>query len=249
MEEKLKQANEGKWLFWGGLYGILLLAIGSTLNYTEPYTPGPATNPVLWQLLFWAALYLPVIGLPLAAHWKVTDFGFSLSPYLALAALIVTLLCAALTNAKAGTWGSGALEAFARTGEEVFFRGFLITFFMQLFGKKRRAWLWAVIASSLLFALAHTQTFQPSFSSQNGSALTAALYTIVERLLNVFGIGLVLALLRVGTRSILPGAIAHSIINSNLLALPFVLVIYGLIIFWATRRGEQVSFGFGTQDG
>lgn len=247
MDEKLKQANKGNWLLWGGLYATILLAIVCYLNYTEPYSPGPTTTPILWQLILWASLYLPVIGLPIAAHWKVTDFGFTLSPYLGIVALIITMFCTAITNASAATWSSGFLEAFARTGEEVFFRGFLITFFLRLFGKIRRPWLWAAIASSLLFALAHTQTFQQSYPSQYGSPFASAIYTIVERLLNVFGIGLVLALLRVWTRSILPGAIAHSIINSNFLALPFVLVIYGLITFWAYRRGEQVTFRVGAQ--
>jgi len=249
MDEKLKQANKGNWLLWSGLYAIILLAMGGYLNYSEPYSPGPATTPVLWQLILWSCLYLPVIGLPIAAHWKVTDFGFTLSPYLTIVALMITLLCAGITNASTARWGSGILEAFARTGEEVFFRGFLITFFLQLFGKKRRPWLWAAIISSLLFALAHTQTFQQSYPGQAGSPFAPAIYTIVERFLNVFGIGLVLALLRVWTRSILPGAIAHSIINSNILALPFVLALYGLVIFWAFRRGEQVTFGLGVKAG
>ena len=248
MDEKSKQANKRNWLLWAGLYAAILLAIGGYLNYTEPYSPGPSTTPILWQLILWASLYLPVIVLPIAARWKVTDFGFTLSPNLAIAALIVTLFCAVITNAIAATWGSGILEAFARTGEEVFFRGFLITFFIRLFDNKRRPWLWAAIVSSILFALVHTQTFQQSYLSTHSSPYAPAIFTIIQRLLNVFGMGLVLALLRVWTRSILPGAIAHSIINCNILALPFVLVIYSLITFWAYRRGEQVKVRFGAQE-
>jgi len=245
MDDELKHANKGNWLLWGGLYATVLLSIVCYLNYSEPYSPGPATTPILWQLILWASLYLPVVGLPIAAHWRITDFGFTLSPYLAIAACIITLFCVAITNMAASTWGSGLLEAFARTGEEVFFRGFLITFFIRLFANRRRPWLWAAIISSLLFALAHTQTFQQSYLSQYGSPFAPAIYQIVERLLNVFGIGLFFALLRVWTKSILPGAIAHSIVNDNILTLPFVLVIYGLLTFWAYRRGEHVSFGFG----
>jgi membrane protease YdiL (CAAX protease family) len=247
MDDKLKQANNKNWLLWAGLYAIIVLALASYLNYTEPDSPGPVTTPNLRQLILWASLYLPVIVLPLAARWKVTDFGFSLNPNLAIAALLITLLCAVMTNAIAATWGSGILEAFARTGEEVFMRGFLITFFIRLFDKKRRPWVWAAIVSSILFALVHTQTFQQSYPGAHGSPYTPAIFTIIQRFLNVFGIGLVLALLRVWTRSILPGAIAHGIINSNILALPFVLVIYLLITFWAYKRGEQVIFGLGAQ--
>jgi membrane protease YdiL (CAAX protease family) len=248
MDDKSKQANNKNWLLWAGLYAVSVLALGSYLNYTEPYSPGPVTTPILWQLILWVSLYLPVIVLPLAAHWKVTDFGFSLNPNLAIAALLITLLCAVMTNAIAATWGSGILEAFARTGEEVFFRGFLIAFFIRLFDNKRRSWLWAAIVSSILFALVHTQTFQQSYLGTLGSPYTPAIFTIIQRLLNVFIIGFVLALLRVWTRSILPSAIAHGIINCNILALPFVLVIYGLITFWAYRRGEQVAFRFGAQE-
>jgi membrane protease YdiL (CAAX protease family) len=248
MDDKSKQANNKNWLLWAGLYAVSVLALGSYLNYTEPYSPGPVTTPILWQLILWVSLYLPVIVLPLAACWKVTDFGFSLNPKLAIAALLITLLCAVITNAIAATWGNGILEAFARTGEEVFFRGFLITFFIRLFDNKRRPWLWAAIASSILFALVHTQTFQQLYPGTQGSSYTQAIFTIIQRLLNIFIIGFVFSLLRVWTRSIVPGAIAHGIINSNILALPFVLVIYGLITFWAYRRGEQVAFRFGAQE-
>jgi len=245
MDDELKHANKGNWLLWGGLYATVSLAIVCYVNYSVPYSPGPVTTPILWQLILWASLYLPVIGLPIAAHWRITDFGFSLSPYLVIAAIIITLFCGVITNGAPATWGSGLWEAFARTGEEVFYRGFLITFFIRLFDKKRRPWLWAVIISSLLFALAHTQTFQQSYLSQYGSSFAPAAYQIIERFLNVFGLGLVFALLRVWTKSILPGAIAHSIVKDNILALPFVLVIYGLITFWAYKRGEHVTFGFG----
>lgn len=247
MDEKLNQANKGNWLLWGGLYATILLALICYLNYTEPYSSGPVTTPILWQLILWGLLYIPVIVLPIVAHWKVTNFGFTLSLNLGLAIILVTTLCAGITNMIEISWRSSILEAFARTGEEVFFRGFLFDLFIRLFSSKRRPWLWAAFASSLLFALAHTQTFQQSYLSQYGSPFASAIYQVVERLLNVFGIGLVLALLRVWTRSILPGAIAHSIIKSNILALPFVLVIYGFAIFWAYRRGEQVTFRLGVQ--
>jgi uncharacterized protein len=248
MDDKSKQANNKTWLLWASLYAVIVLALGSYLNYTEPDSPGPVTTPNLQLLILWASSYLPVIVLPLAARWKVTDFGFSLNPNLAMAALLITLLCAFMTNAIAATWGSGILEAFARTGEEVFFRGFLISFFIRLFDNKRRSWLWAAIVSSILFALVHTQTFQQSYLATLGSPYTSVIFTLIQRFLNLFLIGLVLALLRVWTRSILPGAIAHGIINSNILALPFVLVIYGLITFWAYRRGEQVITRFGAQE-
>jgi membrane protease YdiL (CAAX protease family) len=247
MNGKLEGSNEKNWLRWGGLYAVILLALMMVLNYTVPYSSGPVTTLEPWLLLAWGLLYLPIVILPIAARCKVSDFGFTLSPYLALAFILVTMLCTLVSMRTSIPWGTAAIEAFARTGEEVFFRGFLIVFFMRLFGKQRRPWLWAALACSLLFALAHTQTFQPAFLSQYDAPTTPVLYKIIERLANVFISGLILALLRVWTRSILPGAVAHGILNLGIQTLPFVLVIYFLGILWAYKRGEQVVFRSGGQ--
>jgi uncharacterized protein len=246
MDKKLKGINEKIWLLWGGIYVVLLLSIIGYLNYTEPYSSGPVTDFIPWQLVLWGSLYLPIIVLPMAAHWKVTDFGITLSPVLALAVLI-TVPCALASSGMVITWRSAFIEAFARTGEEMFFRGFLILLFTRLFENKRRPWLWAAILSSLLFALAHTQTFQPLFLNQYRSPSVPVAYPIIERLINVFGIGLVFALLRIWTRSMLPGAIAHSLLKGGFPASLFVLIIYFLILFFAHRRGERVTFGIDAQ--
>ena len=249
MNGNLQGSNDMRWLLWGGLYAAVLIAIAGYFNYTEPYSPGPAATLILSHLILWAALYLPLLVLPLAAGWKVTDFGFSLSPTLALVFVIVTMLCAEITFNARVSWGSAAIEAFARTGEEVFFRGFLFALFARLFNTRRRPWLWAAVASSLLFTLVHTQTFQPSFLSQYGSPLVPVVYTILERLFNVFGLAFVFALLRAWTRSILPAAVAHSLSSGGIQALPFVLVIYFLVILLAYRRREPVAYGLGAPAG
>jgi membrane protease YdiL (CAAX protease family) len=237
-------SNDTKWRLWSGIFVAAFLAFMGYLNYAIPYSSSPVTNPEIWQLTVWGLLYLPIIVLPMVAQKRVSDFGFTLSPLLALAFIIVAGLCAMFNMASRLSWVSAVTEAFARTGEEVFFRGFLFDIFIQLFSNKRRAWLWAAIASSILFALVHTQTFQPSFLSQYGSPSTPAVTIIIERLLNVFGLAFVFMLLRVWTRSILPGAIAHSIANGGLLTVPFVLIIYFSILLRAYKRGEQITFGF-----
>lgn len=247
MSEKLEGSGLKNWLLWPSLYATVLLAFIGYLNYAEPYSPDPVTTPVLLQLILWGALYVPVVALPIAARWQVTDFGITLNPLLALALLLVTPLCAGVTIAAKTTWGSAILEAYARTGEEVFFRGFIFALFARLFVGKRRPWLWAAIGSSTLFALAHTQTFQQSFLSQYGSASVPVIYRVIERLLNIWAIALLFALLRAWTRSVLPGAVAHSILQGSILTVPFVLIIYGLALFWAHRRGEQVAFAVSAQ--
>jgi membrane protease YdiL (CAAX protease family) len=241
MDTKLKDSNDKKWLLWGSLYAAILFAVICLLNYSTPTSPGPVTELIPWQFILWGFLYLPIIVGPIIAGWKVTGFGFSLSPQLGLACLLVIGLCGPLTGgASRDSLGGAAIEAFARTGEEVFFRGFLFFIFIRLFDHQRKAWLWAVFGTSILFALAHTQTFQQSFPNQDGSSSAAGGYAIIERLLNVFGAAVILGLLRAWTKSILPGAMIHGLLNSGILTMPFILVIYFLLIFWAYRRGEQI---------
>lgn len=191
-------------------------------------------------LILWGSCYLPVMILPIVAGWKITEFGFTLNPFLALTALLIVVMCAYITSSGMVTWQSALIEAFARMGEEIFFRGFLFVLCTELFRNKRRPWLWAAIASSIFFALAHTQTFQPGYFARYGSPDMSVGYQIAERLLNLFGLALVFTLLRVWTHSILPGAIMHAFSKAGIITLPFVLLIYGVLTFWAYWRAEPV---------
>lgn len=240
MNNSLGALGGRHWLVWSSLYAAVLLVLAGLLNYTQPYSPDPVALPGLWQWMLWGSLYLPVVILPVVAGWKVTDFGFTLNPFLALALLLVVMICSSVNRAAVVSWRAALIEAFARTGEEVFFRGFLLLLFSWFFRNRRRPWLWAAIASSVLFALAHTQTFQPGYLAQYGSPFMPAGYQIFQRLLNLFGLAFLFALMRVWTRSILPGAIAHSLSAGGIATLPFVLLIYGLAAIWAHRRLEPV---------
>jgi membrane protease YdiL (CAAX protease family) len=240
MNNRLDVSGGRHWPVWSSLYATVVLAFAGFLNYTEPYSSDPVTTPILWQLILWGALYLPIVILPIVAGLKVTDFGFTLNPLLALAVSLIVTICAFWSPTAIVTWRSALIGAFARTGEEIFFRGFLFVLFSEIFRNKRRPWLWAAIVSSMLFALAHTQTFQPGYLAQYGSPSMPVGYQIFERLLNVFGLAFTFALIRVWTHSILPGAIAHSLLAGGIATLPFVLLIYGVATFWAHRRAEPV---------
>ena len=243
MDKKLNGSADKRWLLWSSLYAAFVIVLAGVLNYTQPYSNEPVTSPTIWMILLWGLLYLPVIALPLLAKWKVTDFGFTLNPILALVGLLFAVFCGFMTASVRITWSSAVFEAYARTGEEVFFRGFLIFLFIRLFATQRRPWLWAAVLSSVLFTLVHTQTFQASFLSSYSAPTTPAAYKIFERLLNVFIIALGLALLLVSTRSILPGAIIHCFLNAGPYTLLFVLILYFGMTGWARLRGEQVVFG------
>lgn len=237
---------DNTWLLCSSLFALAFLVLIGYLNYVSPYSAEATTSPPFWTVVTWGVLYFPVVILPLAAKRNISDFGFTLSPQLAFGVVIVFMLCS-MFNSVQTSWVGASVEAFARTGEEIFFRGFLFDIFIQLFTSKRRPWLWAAILSSILFALIHTQTFQQSFLSQRGYPAMPAISIILQRLVNVFGLGLIFALTRVITRSILPGAIFHSMVYGGILAVPFVLGIYFAELLWAYKRGERISFGIPAQ--
>jgi membrane protease YdiL (CAAX protease family) len=240
MNNRPDEVGGRPWLVWSSLYVVVILALICYLNYTEPYSNDPVTSFDFRALIFWGLLYLPVIILPIVAGRKVIEFGFTLNPFLALASLLIVAMCAYSFPTDMITWQSALIEAFARTGEEIFFRGFLFVLFTELFRNKHRPWLWAAIASSILFALAHTQTFQSGFLAQYGSPSLPIAFQFFQRFLNLFGLALVFALIRVWTHSILPGAIAHSLSKASIATLPFVLLIYGIVTLWAHWRAESV---------
>jgi membrane protease YdiL (CAAX protease family) len=229
------------WQAMGIGYAILLTLVGGYLNYVVPYDGAPTVIPSYQALMLWAMLYVPVLVLVIFARREVKDFGFSVSPTAILAAVFFAALCVPALAARTATWVGAISEAFARTGEELFYRGFLFTLLLRVFAKKRRPSLSAAVFSSLCFAAVHTQTFQAAyFASETGPRA----FLIVQRLFNVFLIGFAFALLRRWTGSILPGSIVHSMLQGGPLTLPFVLLLHAAIVVWAVLRKEQVFSRF-----
>lgn len=229
-----------KGLTAGIAYAIAVIIFGATLNYVLPCSSGPENSPPAVVWLAWAALYLPPALMTAVAKWKVSDFGIHVNRRTAFAGIAVLAAFGLLVQNFQISWQSAAIEAFARTGEELFFRGFLYALLLRLFQTRKRPWLLAAVVSSILFAAVHTQTFQSSFleSTSGGSA---GAY-ILGRLLNVFLTGLVIALLRYWCDSILPGALIHAGLQGGLLTTPFTLLIFGLLLAWAWLRKEQNLF-------
>jgi membrane protease YdiL (CAAX protease family) len=243
LEETMKfsQEDSKKDITIGVLYAVLICALGAYLNYTRPYDANPVTLPSATSLLLWVLLYVPLGLFTAIADWKIKDFGFSINRRLGLALLPVLFLCVPIAWTSQVPWPSALIEAFARTGEEVFFRGFLFLLLLKIFSEKARPGMWAILVSALVFALIHTQTFQASFISGYGAGPIG--YRILERMFNLFLIGALFALLRHWTQSILPGVIAHSLLNGGVFTLPFCLAIFAGVVFWAHKRGESVLSG------
>jgi membrane protease YdiL (CAAX protease family) len=203
-----------------------------------PYDPNPVNSPSTIQLILWFLLYVPLGLFTAITNWKIEDFGFSINYRTVFASILVLALCVPIILTFEVPWRSALIEAFARTGEEVFFRGFLFLLLLKVFSEKARPGMWAIIISAVVFALVHTQTFQASFISTYGAGPIG--YRIFERMLNIFLFGALFALVRHWSQSILPGVIAHSLLKAGVLALPFCLIIFTGFVYWAHRRGEAV---------
>lgn len=130
--------------------------------------------------------------------WWYAEVSSMAAPAAFFAGIALGILGAWVTDlARAGWVGAGphfwAWDVVVVTPavEEIFFRGYLLSSIRQAFGPQA-----AVIASTLLFAVAH-------LASGPSTVVTACLF------------GAVLALLTLRTRSVSPAILAHSAFNAT----------------------------------
>ncbi|MBN2392530.1 MAG: CPBP family intramembrane metalloprotease [Anaerolineae bacterium] len=219
------------------VYAIVVWMVISYLNYVLPYDPDTPTKFDLEHLLFWSLLYLPVIVLPAFANWKLRDFGLGINGATILAALLVVGMCGSMVLSVERNLAHAATEAFARSGEEIFFRGFVYLLLEKVFSNRKHPWLWALFGSSIVFVAAHTSAFQESYLSQREQP---ALYVALERILNVFLLAVGFGTIRAVTGSVIPTALAHCLVNGGILTLPFVLATFAIGILVGRLRGENM---------
>lgn len=223
---KFKKINITKFYRLGLIYTFTLLLIVGIGNYYT-WKSGTLENINLLFLLGWVALYVPLFIFHKYDHWEIKEFGFIIN-YKILLFLVVFLII--LFSNKGipliRNWKSVFFETFARTGEELFFRGFLYALFFKIFNNQNRPWIWAVIFSSSLFTIVHTQTLLPDYSSN---------------MFDIFMIGFFLALLRKWTESILPCMLIHIFIKSfDVLGCILGIVFYFVFVLVAYFKGEKV---------
>ena len=223
-------------------YGVIVTIGVAIANFSAPYDPGSPTRLEPTALFLWLALYLPALMLPSIYGWQLRDFGWGLGAVGLAVSVAVVGLCGGLTRLKAG-FGipEAAIEAMARTGEEVFSRGFVYFLVERACRNWRYPWIWAVIGSSLLFTAMHTTSFNAVFMV--GREGTPVAYVIAERFASVFIGAMMLGILRASTGSIIPGAFVHAITSGGVLAAPFVLLIVAGMTLWGHRRGEPLFDG------
>ena len=206
---------------FGILYTIAIVCIAAIANYFT-WNIVYESSIVNWMIFFlsivmWVALYVPLPTFIRKANWKLRDFGFVFNTSTVIISLGLSIL---IIIRLAGTFtfeflNYTILEAFARVGEELFFRGFLYTLVIKLFKGSRKASLWAIIITSVAFAIMHTQTFLPTNPLRMG---------------DIFISSIIFAIVRCFTGSILPSIIVHLAGNSGILGMSLGILLYCLFI-------------------
>lgn len=210
-------------------YIVVILLIAALGNYY-------GLKNLAVNLIFWTALYLPALIFPRFAGWKLTQMGFSLNLRLLLVSAILLAIAwsplrDSLVNFHVEQLPGILIQIYSRSGEELFFRGFIFLFALQIFRSQKWPALWAVIFSTLCFTWVHTQTLLPGAQTEiNGVILFA----------------LVMGLLRAWTVSILPGIIAHLVLNGAPPGILLAGLIYAIFSFWAGKRDTAPTSPNGT---
>lgn len=183
---------------YASIYILVILLIGALGNYYG--------FKHLWlDFLFWTALYLPLLIFPRLDGWNINQIGFSLNLRLLLISALFLMVVwipirESLVNFHLDQLPTILIETYARTGEELFFRGFIFWFALKIFRSQKWPVLWAVVLSTLCFTWVHTQTLLPGAQTDINAVVLFAL---------------VVGLLRAWTASTLPGIIAHLMLNGT----------------------------------
>ena len=213
----------------GIAYTLVLIVFGAVINYFTWSRDGEVTTSLLFLLAMAVVLlYLPFFFFVQVGDWQIKEFGFVANGATIIIAILALAVALFMSLASTGTdFQTALIEAVARTGEELFFRGFVYALTLRILAQRnsKRAFVWAILVSSLAFALVHSQAFLPDAT---------------DSMLATFFLALFLGLLRHLTGSLLPGTILHLIFNTgDMVAVLLGCVIYGLFVFWSYRRGEN----------
>lgn len=197
--------GENKMYTFGVIYVMASVIMFGVINYVT-WLEGPVTELTSFLFIMWGSLYAPFFIFYKVAGWNVQEFGLVLNRkvllVIALSFVMGSYLYIKGTDITIVDKRQYSLiEAFARTGEELYARGFIYTLLLKLYADKKDPWKWAVILSTAAFTAMHTQTFLLEYGTF---------------IFQVFLISLFLTYLRHLTDSILPGITIHCFIKVGL---------------------------------
>jgi len=226
--EHVRESKKRNVYAFGVIYVIGSLIVFAILNYFT-WTAGLVTELALLYVVGWISLYVPLFIFYISAQWKVTETGFTVNKRVGIVVVLSLILGGYVYMKEPGIlvvekWYYSVIEAFARTGEEVYFRGFIYTLVLKLFHHKKKPWMWAVLLSSIGFSAMHTQTLLSEYSTSIFQVLLFALF---------------MAYLRHLTGSILPGITVHCFLTGGLAGVLFGWFIYVLFVLLSYHRGSK----------
>lgn len=229
---QFEDSKTSKLYRFGVVYTLAIVIIAAIANYFtwDTVYESSIVNAfiLILTIAMWIALYIPVPVFMTKADWKISEFGFVFNKSTVIASIAVSVLMLIRLGwtFRFDLMQYTIIEAFARVGEELFFRGFIFTLALKLLKGKEKSVLWAILISSVLFAVMHTQTFLPS------NHLT---------MIDIFISGLIMVIIRYYTGSILPGIITHLAGNAGVLGMAFGILIYAMVIIVARISHKEIE--------
>ena len=138
------------------LYVLGVTILAGVMNWLFRNTPAMPTGAhLVVALLAYPLMWGPVFVARHTQGRKLTEYGFGLNVKALVGAAVTAIFLLAWPWSN-NSFAKSLLEAYARTSEELLFRGFLIGELVRLLENSHRKNIWAAIVSSVVFAGMHT---------------------------------------------------------------------------------------------
>lgn len=220
----------------GIIYSLFVLALSTGITLYLFYHGD--TNQELASIIKWffvLLFFLPLFLFMDSSDFTLAELGFKFSwkSVIITFCIVLTLSIATRFNAVAElTFGSRIFEGIARTGEELFFRGFLYLIILRIFKDEKHKNASAMILSSLIFTIAHTEIFLGTYH-----------FGFFNMFFNTF---ITFAIIRHFSKSILPVVAIHTFMNGGIVSCIIGIMITSCIMYinyskekWST---ENIDF-------
>ena len=171
------------------------------------------------RLITIVLLFLPLVLFKNINEMSLSNLGLKFNWRSVIATIIIVITLSLLTGLKSNSeigFITKIIEGIARTGEELFFRGFVYLIILVIFKNDKNKNLIAILLSSLIFTIAHTQIFLGLYHLSFVSMLFNTIIT--------FG------LLRYFFNSILPVVAVHTFMNGGITSCIIGLLITTLLM-------------------
>lgn len=214
----------------GIVYSIFVLVLSTCVTlfmnyYGEDYQELGNVINFIFILLF----FIPLLIFKDNSDYMLEKLGFKVSWESVIITFCIVLLLSIATGFNSTTEltiGSKIIEGIARTGEEFFFRGFIYLIILRLFKNEKHKNVSAMILSSLIFTIAHTEIFLGTYH-----------FGFFNMFFNTF---ITFAVIRHFSKSLLPVVAIHTFMNGGIVSCIIGIMITSVVIY-ASHTNEKFS--------